>query len=216
MFTSDGCAARRCEEVAFDGADGPQTGQTVDDRVAAKLAEMNIEASFVRQRPERTARTARTARTVRGRTIEAWKKEIGAKTGEVGVPTPMGSYARGPGLKMATVGNVAQFTVVACDVNGDAVTKGGCDFRVVMRGKAEKKDSQPAVVRTKLIDRTGTLCTLSLSLSHTHTHAYARSLTPLRSARTRTRARAHTHVHTHTRTCSYALERSHTVRQFHF
>jgi hypothetical protein len=41
------------------------------------------------------------------------------------------SYATGTGLGTATVGSIAQFTIVACDATGQRLSKGGDNFRVV-------------------------------------------------------------------------------------
>lgn len=130
---------------------GDDKSQSLVDHMRAKtLEERDITVGA-------TSRALVTDRLVhsRGRTIESWKAEVGAKIGEVGVATPMGSYASGPGIAMATVGSIAQFTINAADVNGDKVTTGGSNFLTIMRGKA-RNASQPMLVRTKLTDRGGT------------------------------------------------------------
>lgn len=88
----------------------------------------------------------------------------------------------GTGLTQSVVGSLAQFTIIACNGNpltwnalapcrtiasaqlracalfwlaadGDKREKGGDNFTVVMRGNGSRSQSQPALVRTKLTDR---------------------------------------------------------------
>ena len=58
----------------------------------------------------------------------------------------------GSGLSQSVVGSLAQFTITACDAEGNKRTSGGDNFAVIMRG-ARRSGSQPALVRTKLTDR---------------------------------------------------------------
>lgn len=85
--------------------------------------------------------------------LAMWQKEIGTARGMIGVATPDGTYATGAGLSTAAVGQLAQFTILAADSSGAKVAKGGDKFRVTMRGVGTVLDSQPALVRTKIIDR---------------------------------------------------------------
>lgn len=64
-----------------------------------------------------------------------------------------GTYATGPGLHKAVVGSLSQFTIVAVDADGQRRDKGGDEVAVVIRGRSAGDHSQPALLRTKLIDR---------------------------------------------------------------
>ena len=63
------------------------------------------------------------------------------------------TYATGPGLGKAVVGSLSQFTIVTFDSSGQKADKGGEDVAVVIRGRSAADHSQPALMRTKLIDR---------------------------------------------------------------
>ena len=49
----------------------------------------------------------------------------------------------GSGLSQSVVGSLAQFTITACDAEGNKRTSGGDNFAVIMRG-ARRSGSQPA------------------------------------------------------------------------
>ena len=89
------------------------------------------------------------------------------------------TYATGTGLSSAVVGSLAQFTIIAQDASSRRLEVGGDKFSVTMRGRGCTA-SQPALVRTKLIDRgdgtymceyrpwlTGTF-SVSITLDSTH------------------------------------------------
>ena len=67
--------------------------------------------------------------------------------GEDGAVPEMSRVA-GSGIDISIVGFLAQFTILACDANGDRLAKGSSSFTVTMRGI-----HTPALVRTKVIDR---------------------------------------------------------------
>ena len=70
-----------------------------------------------------------------------------------GTTHPYRVRVSGTGLTQSVVGSLAQFTVTACDEEGNKRSSGGDNFTVVMRGRGAALTSQPALVRTKLTDR---------------------------------------------------------------
>ena len=84
--------------------------------------------------------------------LTAWERDYGDIRGEQAA-APHVSYATGTGVATAIVGSLAQFTIIACDRSGERCTKGGDTFSCTMRGTGKVLDSQPALVRTKVIDR---------------------------------------------------------------
>ena len=81
-----------------------------------------------------------------------WHRDV-APTRAEDCATPDRTTATGPGLEKAVVGSLAQFTIVMYDKNGQRVKKGGDEVAVVIRGRSAAGHSQPALMRTKLIDR---------------------------------------------------------------
>ena len=87
-----------------------------------------------------------------GRTLEDWRRDIAPSRPE-DAATPDDSVVSGPGLDKAVVGSLAQFSIIAKNNQGQQVSEGGDHFVVTMRGRGSVQRSQPALVRTKLIDR---------------------------------------------------------------